>query len=161
MVLFFQDTLHLTERFAVVGGVRYMDYDQLAGKGRPFVTNTNVSADKVLPLGGAIFKLTDQVSLYASYTQSLKPNSTIAPLARRRSGRARLATSRPRRARNTRPASSFDLNKRISGTVAVYDIEKRNVLVVSADRSGDQRRTSTRRPARYARAAPNSTSPAG
>ena len=78
--LFFQDTLHLTERFALVGGVRYMDYDQIAGRGRPFITNTNVSADKVLPLGGAILKLTDQVSLYASYTQSLKPTSTIAPL---------------------------------------------------------------------------------
>ena len=68
--MFVQDTLHLTERFALVGGVRYMDYDQIAGRGKPFVTNTNVSQDKVLPLGGAIFKLTDQISLYASYTES-------------------------------------------------------------------------------------------
>ena len=38
-----------------------MDYEQIAGRGN-FVTNTNVSQDKVLPLGGAIFKLTDQIS---------------------------------------------------------------------------------------------------
>eukprot|EP01035_Chromulina_nebulosa_P033419 gene33419-44747_t len=76
--LFFQDTLHLTNQLAVVGGVRYMQFEQLAGKGRPFVTNTNLDGDKVLPLGGVIYKLTDQVSLYASYTQSLKPTSTIA-----------------------------------------------------------------------------------
>ena len=130
--LFFQDTLHLTERFALVGGVRYMDYDQLAGKGRPFITNTNVSADKVLPLGGAIFKLTDQVSLYASYTQSLKPNSTIAPLSN--GGGVVLGSNiAPEEGTQYEAGLKFDLNKRLSGTVAVYDIEKRNVLVNQLD----------------------------
>lgn len=130
--LFFQDTLHLTERFALVGGVRYMDYDQLAGKGRPFITNTNVSADKVLPLGGAIFKLTDQVSLYASYTQSLKPNSTIAPLSN--GGGVVLGSNiAPEEGTQYEAGVKFDLNKRLSGTVAVYDIEKRNVLVSQLD----------------------------
>ncbi|WP_038387416.1 MULTISPECIES: TonB-dependent siderophore receptor [Bradyrhizobium] len=124
--LFFQDTLHLTERFALVGGVRYMDYDQLAGKGRPFVTNTNVSADKVLPLGGAIFKLTDQVSLYASYTQSLKPTSTIAPLT---GGGVIGSNIAPEEGTQWETGVKFDFNKRISGTLALYDIDKKNVLV--------------------------------
>ncbi|MGF6310731.1 iron complex outermembrane receptor protein [Bradyrhizobium sp. i1.8.4] len=132
--LFFQDTLHLTERFALVGGVRYMDYDQFAGKGRPFITNTNVSADKVLPLGGAILKLTDQVSLYASYTQSLKPNSTIAPLSN--GGGVVLGSNiAPEEGTQYEAGLKFDLNKRISGTVAVYDIDKRNVLVSQLDTS--------------------------
>jgi len=124
--LFFQDTLHLTERFALVGGVRYMDYDQLAGKGRPFVTNTNVSANKVLPLGGAIFKLTDQVSLYASYTQSLKPTSTIAPLT---GGVVIGSNIAPEEGTQWETGVKFDFNKRISGTLALYDIDKKNVLV--------------------------------
>jgi iron complex outermembrane receptor protein len=128
--MFFQDTLHLSDRFSVVGGVCYTDYDQIAGKGRPFVTNTNVSADEVLPLGGAIFKLTDQVSLYASYTQSLKPNSTIAPLAGA-AGVVLDANIAPEEGTQYETGLKFDLNKRISGTIAVYDIEKRNVLVVS------------------------------
>ena len=130
--LFFQDTLHVTERFALVGGVRYMDYDQLAGKGRPFVTNTDVSADKVLPLGGMILKLTDEVSLYASYTQSAKPNSTIAPLAN--GGGVVLGSNiAPEEGTQYETGVKFDLNKRLSGTVAVYDIEKRNVLVSQLD----------------------------
>ncbi|WP_448045887.1 TonB-dependent siderophore receptor [Bradyrhizobium liaoningense] len=126
--LFFQDTLHLTERFALVGGVRYMDYDQLAGRGKPFITNTNVSADAVLPLGGAILKLTDQLSLYASYTQSLKPNSTIAPLSN--GGGVVLGSNiAPEEGTQYESGLKFDLNKRLSGTLAVYDIEKQNVLV--------------------------------
>ncbi len=124
--LFFQDTLHLTERFALVGGVRYMDYDQIAGRGRPFITNTNVSADKVLPLGGAILKLTDQVSLYASYTQSLKPTSTIAPLT---GGVVIGSNIAPEEGTQWETGVKFDFNKRISGTVALYDIDKKNVLV--------------------------------
>ncbi|MDA9506884.1 TonB-dependent receptor [Bradyrhizobium sp. CCBAU 11386] len=121
--LFFQDTLHLTERFALVGGVRYMDYDQIAGRGKnPFNTNTNVSQDKVLPLGGAIFKLTDQISLYASYTESLKPNSTIAPI-----GVVVDSKVAPEEGVSYETGIKFDLNKRISGTLALYDLDKKNV----------------------------------
>ncbi|WP_245350459.1 TonB-dependent siderophore receptor [Bradyrhizobium sp. UFLA03-84] len=124
--LLFQDTLHLAERFALVGGVRYMDYDQIAGRGRPFITNTNVSADKVLPLGGAIVKLTDQVSLYASYTQSLKPTSTIAPLT---GGVVIDSNIAPEEGTQWETGVKFDFNKRLSGTLALYDIDKKNVLV--------------------------------
>ncbi|WP_176535170.1 TonB-dependent siderophore receptor [Bradyrhizobium quebecense] len=124
--LFFQYTLHLTERFALVGGVRYMDYDQIAGKGRPFITNTNVSQDKALPLGGAILKLTDEVSLYASYTQSLKPTSTIAPLT---GGVVIGSNIAPEQGTQWETGVKFDFNKRISGTLALYDIDKKNVLV--------------------------------
>ena len=124
--LFFQDTLHLTDRFALVGGVRYMEYEQLAGKGRPFVTNTDLSGDKALPLGGAILKLTDQVSLYASYTQSLKPTSTIAPLT---GGVVIGSNIAPEEGVQWETGLKFDLNHRLSGTVALYDIDKTNVLV--------------------------------
>ena len=129
--LFVQDTLHLTERFALVGGVRYMDYDQIAGRGKPFVTNTNVSQDKVLPLGGAIFKLTDQVSLYASYTQSLKPNSTIAPI-----GVVIDSNVAPEEGVSYETGVKFDLNKRISGTLAFYDLDKKNVQTTKTNSAG-------------------------
>ncbi|WP_044536971.1 TonB-dependent siderophore receptor [Bradyrhizobium sp. LTSP885] len=124
--LFFQDTLHLTERFALVGGVRYADYDQIAGKGRPFITNTNLSGDKALPLGGAILKLNEQVSLYASFTQSLKPTSTIAPLT---GGVVIGSNIAPEEGVQWETGVKFDVNKRLSGTLALYDIDKTNVLV--------------------------------
>lgn len=129
--LFVQDTLHLTERFALVGGVRYMDYDQIAGRGKPFVTNTNVSQDKVLPLGGAIFKLTEELSLYASYTQSLKPNSTIAPI-----GVVIDSNVAPEEGVSYETGLKFDLNKRISGTLALYDLDKKNVQTTKTNTAG-------------------------
>lgn len=129
--LFFQDTLHLTERFALVGGVRYMDYDQIAGRGKPFVTNTNVSQDKVLPLGGVIFKLTDEISLYASYTESLKPNSTIAPI-----GVVIDSNVAPEEGVSYETGVKFDLNKRISGTLALYDLDKKNVQTTKTNSAG-------------------------
>ncbi len=129
--LFLQDTLHLTERFALVGGVRYMDYDQIAGRGKPFVTNTNVSQDKVLPLGGAILKLTEEVSLYASYTESLKPNSTIAPI-----GIVIDSNVAPEEGVSYETGLKFDLNKRISGTLAIYDLDKKNVQTTKTNSAG-------------------------
>ncbi|WP_312012302.1 TonB-dependent siderophore receptor [Bradyrhizobium sp. AUGA SZCCT0182] len=124
--LFFQDTLHVTNRLALVGGIRYMEFEQLAGRGRPFVANTNLSGDKVLPLGGAILKLTEEISLYASYTQSLKPTSTIAPLT---GGVVIGSNIAPEEGISWETGVKFDVNKRLSGTLALYDIDKKNVLV--------------------------------
>ncbi|CCD88390.1 putative TonB-dependent siderophore receptor [Bradyrhizobium sp. ORS 285] len=131
--LFLQDTLHLTDKLSFVGGVRYMDYEQLAGRGRPFKANTNVAADTVLPLGGAILKLNEQFSLYASYTKSLKPNSTIAPLT---GGVVLGSNIAPEQGTSWETGFKFDLDKRLSGTVAVYDIDKQNVLVSQLNGNG-------------------------
>ncbi|WP_035669221.1 TonB-dependent siderophore receptor [Bradyrhizobium liaoningense] len=125
---FAQDTFHLTNWLSVVGGVRWMEYEQLAGKGRPrFVTATNLSGDKVLPLGGVIFKLNDQLSYYVSYTQSLKPTSVIPPAT---AGFVIDSTIAPEEGTQWETGLKFDVNKRLSGTLAVYDIQKKNVLVL-------------------------------
>jgi len=134
---FAQDTFHLTNWLSVVGGVRWMEYEQLAGKGRPnFITNTNLSGDKVLPLGGVIFKLNDQLSYYVSYTQSLKPTSTIAPFTGAPVGFVVDSSIKPEEGTQWETGIKFDVNKRLSGTLAVYDIEKKNVLVSDPFSSG-------------------------
>lgn len=125
---FAQDTFHLTSWLSVVGGVRWMEYEQLAGKGRPvFITNTNLSGDKVLPLGGVIVKLSDELSYYVSYTQSLKPTSTIAAFT---SGFIVDSSIAPEEGTQWETGLKFDVNKRLSGTLAVYDIQKKKVLVL-------------------------------
>jgi len=125
---FAQDTSHLTNWLSVIGGVRWMEYEQLAGKGRPlFVTATNLSGDKVLPLGGVIVKLNDQLSYYVSYTQSLKPTSVIPPFT---AGFVVDSTVAPEEGTQWETGLKFDVNKRLSGTLAVYDIQKKNVLVL-------------------------------
>lgn len=126
---FFQDTMHLTNWFALVGGVRWMEYEQLAGKGRPFVANTNLAGEKVLPIGGAILKLNEQVSLYASYTESLKPTSTIAAFSSALTNFVVTSAIAPEQGTQWETGLKFDLNRRISGTLALYDIDKKNVLV--------------------------------
>jgi iron complex outermembrane receptor protein len=146
--LFAQDTLHLTNWLALVGGVRWMQYDQLAGKGlTPFITNTNLSGDKVLPLGGVIFKINDQLSYYVSYTQSLKPTSTIANFVGTGSTFVVDSSIPPEEGTQWETGFKFDLDKRLSGTLAFYDIQKKNVLV--ADDNGDG--TTTPRAASRAR----------
>nr|WP_315838909.1 TonB-dependent siderophore receptor [Bradyrhizobium prioritasuperba] len=126
--LYFQDTLHVTKQLSLVGGVRYEGYRQIAGKARPFQTNTDIDGAKALPLAGAVYKLTDQVSLYASYTQSLKPTSAIAALV---GGGGFVITGNlaPEEGTSWETGIKFDFNKRLSGTVALYTLDKRNVLV--------------------------------
>lgn len=126
---FAQDTFHVTDRLLLVGGVRWIDYEQLAGKGRPvFITNTNLSGDKVLPLGGVVFKINDQLSYYLSYSQSLKPTSVIASFI---TGSAFVVTGNvaPEEGTQWETGLKFDVNKSLSGTLAFYDIDKKNVLV--------------------------------
>lgn len=125
---FAQDTFHVTNWLSVVGGVRWIEYEQIAGKGRPnFITNTNLAGDKVLPLGGVIVKLRDQLSYYVSYTQSLKPTSTIAAFT---TGFVVDSTIAPEEGMQWETGLKFDVGKRLSGTLAVYEIEKKNVLVL-------------------------------
>lgn len=50
--LYFQDSIHLDERWILVGGARYQIYDQLAGRGRPFNANTDINGQKWVPRGG-------------------------------------------------------------------------------------------------------------
>ena len=124
-----------------------MDYEQLAGKGRPFVTNTNLSGDKLLPLGGVIVKLNDEISYYVSYTQSLKPTSTIALFSGAPIGFVVDSNIAPEEGTQWETGVKFDLDKRLSGTLALYDIDKTNVLVVQNNGNG----TSTARAAAKAR----------
>lgn len=61
-----------------------------------------------------------------SYTQSLKPSSTIAPLT---GGVVISSNIAPEEGTQYETGVKFDFNKRLSGTLAVYDIDKKNVLV--------------------------------
>jgi iron complex outermembrane receptor protein len=128
--LFLQDTFYLTNQLLLVGGVRWMEYEQLAGRGRnPFITNTNLAGDKVLPIGGVIYKFTDEVSWYLSYTESLKPTATINLFTGAPLGFIVDSNIQPEEGVQWETGIKFDINKRLSGNVAFYDIDKKNVLV--------------------------------
>ncbi|AIO77540.1 TonB-dependent siderophore receptor [Burkholderia multivorans] len=123
---FVQDTIHLTDKWIVSGGVRYITYNQVAGRGRPFHANTDLSGSRWLPRAGIVYKWTDSFSLYGSYSQSLKPSSSIAPMA---SGYVIDAATPPEQATAWEVGGKLDLPGGITGTLALFDIDKKNVLV--------------------------------
>jgi iron complex outermembrane recepter protein len=124
--LFFQDSLHLTDKWILIGGARFLSYNQIAGKGRPFVVNTDINGNKWLPRAGVVYKWTDTVSLYGSYTQSLKPTSTIAPLS---SGVVIDSSVQPEEATSWEIGAKMAMPGGLTGTLALFNIDKKNVLV--------------------------------
>lgn len=124
--VFFQDALHLTDQWILVGGARFQTYDQIAGRGRPFKANTDINGQKWLPRAGVVYKWNDELSFYGSYTESLKPTSTIAPLS---SGVVIDSAVLPEEAKSYELGAKLEIPGRITGTLAVFDIHKKNVLV--------------------------------
>ena len=124
--VFFQDSLHLTDKWILVGGARFLSYNQVAGRGRPFQVNTDLNGTKWLPRAGVVYKWTDTVSLYGSYTQSLKPTSTIAPLS---SGVVIDSSVLPEEATSWEVGAKVAMPAGVTGTLAFFNIDKSNVLV--------------------------------
>ena len=124
--LFLQDSIHLTDQWIFVAGGRFQKYDQLAGKGRPFTANTDTDGQTWVPRAGLVYRYTDELSFYGSYTESFKPNSTIAPLT---GGVVLDSAIAPEQAKSWEVGAKLDMPGRITGTLALYDIKKRNVLV--------------------------------
>ncbi|BAO60380.1 TonB-dependent siderophore receptor [Pseudomonas protegens Cab57] len=131
--LFLQDAIHLTDQWILVGGGRFQEYDQYAGKGRPFHANTDSNGQKFVPRAGLVYRYTDQLSFYGSYTESFKPNSSIAQLA---GGSVVLDGSiAPEEAKSWELGAKLDIPGRITASAALFDITKRNVLVTTATAS--------------------------
>ncbi|MFK3796554.1 TonB-dependent siderophore receptor [Pseudomonas sp. NPDC088444] len=128
--LFFQDSVHLTDQWIFVAGARYQRFDQQAGKGIPFTRNTDLNGEKWIPRAGLVYRYNDELSLYGSYTESFKPNSSIAALT---GGTVLDSGTPPEQAKAWELGAKWDLNSGISGTLALFDIKKRNVLVANFD----------------------------
>lgn len=124
--LFAQDTINLTDRWIAVGGMRYQTWRQMAGRGRPFKANTDTSDSAWLPRAGLIYKLTRNLSLYGSYSESIKPTSTIAPLT---SGVVITSAIKPEEAKSWEVGTKFEAAGGLTASVALFDIHKKNVLV--------------------------------
>ena len=129
--VFMQDSIHLTDQWILVAGGRFQTYDQYAGKGVPFKANTDSNGQKWVPRAGLVYRYTDELSFYGSYTESFKPNSTIAPL----SGSSTVldGSVAPEQAKSWEIGAKLDMPGRITGNIALFDIKKRNVLVANSE----------------------------
>ncbi|WP_248738266.1 TonB-dependent siderophore receptor [Pseudomonas sp. MWU12-2029] len=129
--VFLQDSIHLNDQWILVAGGRFQEYDQYAGKGVPFKANTDSNGQKWVPRAGLVYRYTDALSFYGSYTESFKPNSTIAPL----SGSSTVldGSIAPEEAKSWELGARLDIPGRVTGNIALFDIKKRNVLVANAE----------------------------
>jgi iron complex outermembrane receptor protein len=129
--VFLQDSIHLTDQWILVAGGRFQEYDQYAGKGVPFKANTDSNGQKWVPRAGLVYRYTNELSFYGSYTESFKPNSTIAPL----SGSSTVldGSIAPEEAKSWEVGARLEMPGRVTGNIALFDIKKRNVLVANAE----------------------------
>ncbi|BBV88549.1 TonB-dependent receptor [Enterobacter kobei] len=114
-----QDALYLTDKWIAVAGMRYQYYTQYAGKGRPFNVNTDSRDEQWTPKLGLVYKLTPSVSLFANYSQTFMPQSSIASY---------IGDLPPETSNAYEVGAKFDLFDGITANIALFDIHKRNVL---------------------------------
>lgn len=117
---FMQDAMRLNDHWLLLGGLRYDSFDVMSGKGRPFITNTESSDSRLVPRAGVVYNINNWSSLYASYTESFKPNTSIA---------TQIGALPPELGKAYEVGAKIDLPGRVTGTLALFDIHKRNVMV--------------------------------
>ena len=114
-----QDSVNLTERLTAVAGLRWEDWQQESGMGRPFVYADRSHGNVWLPQFGLAYAITPSLTAYANVSRSFKTNvssNAAAPLA-------------PESGRVVEAGLKFNVARAITGTLAVYQIDKRNVAV--------------------------------
>lgn len=114
-----QDALYLTDKWIAVAGMRYQYYTQYTGKGRPFNVNTDSRDEQWTPKLGLVYKLTPSVSLFANYSQTFMPQSSIASY---------IGDLPPETSNVYEVGAKFDLFDGVTANIALFDIHKRNVL---------------------------------
>ncbi|WP_192457279.1 TonB-dependent siderophore receptor [Musicola keenii] len=118
--VFVQDAVRLNEHWLLLGGLRYDHFDVMAGKGRPFNINTDSADSRLIPRAGVVYNLTQSLSLYSSYSESFKPNVSIA---------SQIGAMAPEVGRSYEVGAKLDLPNRVTANLALFDIQKRNVMV--------------------------------
>jgi len=118
--VYFQDQIDLTERLKVRIGGRY-DHFKLSGQG-------GFTKERFSPTAGALYDLTDTVSIYTAYGEGFRPNSGTDPNG---------DPHAPETSRSYEVGLRFtSLDDTINGSLAVYDMKKSNILTADPLGSG-------------------------
>ncbi|MGE8498343.1 MAG: TonB-dependent siderophore receptor [Pseudomonas sp.] len=120
--LYLKDNWHLNDQWILVAGGRYQRFEQLVeqGRGATYQKTTDRQDTTFLPFGGLVYQVNDQVSLYGNYSRSFVPNASDA-----NTGQA----FDPEEGRSYELGIKLDLGNALMASLAVYDIEKKNVVV--------------------------------
>ena len=115
--LVLQDNWHFADGWMASLGSRYQHYQQEDGSGRPYGVTGRSSGNVLLPQLGLLYRLAPQWSLYGNYSESFKPNTASDGVS-----------FDPERGIVHEVGGKYE-HGGISASLALYRIEKSNVLV--------------------------------
>ena len=126
---FIQDEIELTEQLTVVCGARFDSFDIEVKDNEPGGTSGSQKDDELTPRAGIVFKPQENISIYASYSETFVPQSgeQYANL-----GDEGLA---PNQYTNLEAGVKWDFIQGLSLTTAVFEIEQDIVEEDGADGS--------------------------
>ena len=119
--VFVQDQINLTERLQLRVGARWDDYEQTL-EDRAASRVSTQQETRVSPQAGLVFQAGEALALYATYGQNFRPLSGVD---------ARGNGFKPNQSTSIEAGAKFSLaGGAIDGTVAVFEVRQKNILVV-------------------------------
>ncbi len=126
--IYAQDLIEIDERWTLVLGGRYESFEDFSVFGAAVNPPSDDSSDDTfLPRVGLVYQPRENVSIYASYSQAFAPNSSTPPIG----DQPAFGPFPPEESRSYELGVKAQILTGITATAAIYDIEKRNVLVTT------------------------------
>lgn len=123
--IYAKDNWHLDDQWILVLGGRYQRYDQYLDQGLGSSYNRLIDdqGHAFMPFVGLVFAATDKLSLYANYSESFKPNQSDSL--------SDASAYDPEEGKSREVGAKYDITPELSANIALYDIEKKNVVVTN------------------------------
>ncbi|MFM0224727.1 TonB-dependent siderophore receptor [Paraburkholderia dipogonis] len=125
--LFANDTIQLTQRWSVLGGVRYTNYEQHGYSTTGATTSTYSQNGVVTPTVALMFKLAPSTTLYTSYVESLEAGTVVGDTYANRG-----ELLKPLRSKQYEVGIKSE-HERWSATAALFRIERGSAYANSAN----------------------------
>lgn len=124
--LYVQDLIEIGRQWTLVLGGRYETYEDYQISGAAInQPSDDSSGDTLLPRLGVVFQPLPNMSIYASYSRSFAPNASVPAIGDQPAS----GPFEPETGRSYELGVKAQLFDGLTASAAVYDIEKRNVLV--------------------------------
>lgn len=123
-----QDLIEFSPHWQAIIGVRYDDF-RVDLRNRRNQESYRSTDELASPRAGLIYKPSDNVSLYASYSVAYQPRAgdQLSSL------NANNASLRPESFRNRELGAKWDISKELQASIAVYRLDRKDVAIVDPD----------------------------
>lgn len=127
--VYFKDNWHLNDRWILVFGGRQEHWDQYSdqGLGSSYAPGADSNGDKFIPFGGIVFQPSDNLALYANYSESFVPNDADD------AGQS----FKPTEGRSYEAGIKYTPVPALNVNLAAYDIVKKNLVNSVLQSNGD------------------------